>query len=225
MNGITEWVEKGRNWGEDLEWWKGILSKALPVRMETGAGRGGAQSWLFLNWTAKPFGLSPSPPPPTRFALKPLEQLIRGINRLGNSFWLHFLCSQVSRQVQPKPHGRSVDLSLKICYLLSQSCIPWESKCNLSNDITQGGIQEGRGRKTHNGLEWKSSLTHKEQLQSMWEGAASLLFVGPRKKKGSVHWGCRWHFSSSPGSHLWGCGGEKGNPNNDLPSELKEREM
>lgn len=51
---------------------------------DPGAGRGGAEGRLFLNWNA----YLVSPP----FSRNPLEQLAKGVNRQGSSFCLPFLC-------------------------------------------------------------------------------------------------------------------------------------
>lgn len=57
---------------------------------ETGAGRGGAQGWLFLKWNAEPFGPLPC------FSEAPRTTCQRH-KSLGNSFCLYFLCTLFSK--------------------------------------------------------------------------------------------------------------------------------
>ena len=86
-----------------------------------------------------------SPLVPSPLSLKPSEQFAKGINRPGTSFCLHFLCTQTSKQVQPKPCGQKHGL-----FPQNQqppfTKLSSRSKRHLPNDVAQGGMQEGRGR-------------------------------------------------------------------------------
>lgn len=141
----------------EIQWEKGGMGEGNPFQKlslwekKTRAGRGGVQGWLFLKWNAEPFG------PLFCFSQAPRTTCQRH-KSLGNSFCLYSSVFYLAIKCSQSHTDRNMGFSLKICNLLSQSCLPSGSKCHFLNNVTHKGIQEGRGKKIHNGLGWKLSL-------------------------------------------------------------------
>lgn len=89
-------MEEGRNWGGYQGWGRGILSKALPVRRGDRSRKRRSPKLAIFKSKGKALW---SPP----LSLKSLNNFAKSMNCLGNSLCLHFLCTQISQEVQPKP--------------------------------------------------------------------------------------------------------------------------
>lgn len=180
---------------------------------ETGAGRGGVQSRLFLNWKAKPFG-------PLLFLS---EQLCpwTTLPKAWIAWAIHSVCiSSVLKSASKcsQSHAEKGGPFPQNLLPPFTKLSPWQSVSPLK--WCHSGRDPG-GKRKENSQWFGVEVEFDTQATTLVRGGRSSVTTvfGPVMKKGPVHWGSRWHFRSS---HPWGW--RKGIPIMTVPSELKERE-